>query len=217
MSKRFGVGLATPLLCAALMTGCGGDDGANDERRAQAPMTTAPAEGQVQGQNQHGAQGQSVVALSGCVEAAPGASQYVLRNVRFESGQGQGINPQRQTTTDRAQGITEGSWVRLDGGERGEDLRKYAGQRVTLTGMVADSGQNTIGTAGSAGHANESGARSQAAAPGSYPDKVKEEAGRMGTESMADGTAALVRVTALESTGEKCQTQQQRSPGTGQP
>lgn len=213
MPTRFGVGLATPLLCAALLTGCGGDDGANDERRAQTPMTTAPA--QVQGSSEHGAQAQATVALSGCVEMAPGGSQYVLRNVRFDSGQGQGMDPQRQTTTGGPQGITEGSWVRLDGGEREADLRKYAGQRVTLTGMVADSGQNTIGTAGSAGQPDESGARSQAGAPGSYSDRVKEEAGRMGTESMADGTAALVLVTAVESTGETCQTQQQRSPGPG--
>jgi hypothetical protein len=180
------------------MAACGGSDGANDERVAQQGRDNQPADATTDS-----ADARATVALSGCVEAAPGTDQYVLRNVRVEPPSGG--DPQRDTTTSGALGITEGSWVRLDGGDEADRMEQFAGQRVTLTGTIADSGRNTIGTAGTSGVRTESGDRSRAAGDRHYSEDVRDEAGRIARESMANGTAAEVHVTAMQGTGEKCQ------------
>jgi hypothetical protein len=146
------------------------------------------------------------------VEAAAGSNQYVLRNVRMEAQTAS--DPQRSTVSSGGHGITEGSWVRLDGGTEGQagaaDLKSHLGQRVTLKGTVADDGRNTIGTAGTPGVQTPTGDRSQAAAPGHHSEKQKGEMGRIARESMADGTAALVRVQEVSGTGERCAPAPQR-------
>jgi hypothetical protein len=185
------------MLCGTLfLVGCGGSDGANDDRRAAEPMTNRPEGARPQAQPS-----EAIVALSGCVEGAPGTDQFVLRQVRFEP---QEDGSQRETTAPPTPGITEGSWVRLDGADHAEELRQHAGQRVMLTGIIADTGRNTIGTAGTSGNETVSGDKTEAASRKDYPDKYAAEAGRIARESMANGTAAEVRVTALQSTGERC-------------
>jgi hypothetical protein len=185
MRKSWAFHLAAPMACATLMLGCD----RRDENRAEQASATAekPAE--------------ATVALTGCVEAAPGTNQYVLRQVRFDGNRP--VNPHNTTTTSGAHGITEGSWVRLDASD--QDLRSRLGQRVLITGAITDDGRNTIGTAGTSGSATPSGDASQAASRGHHSEKVKDEAGRIGRESMADGTAAEVRVKQVQGTGEKCE------------
>ena len=173
---------------------CGGSDGLNDDRpRNSASRASSPDEAAM-----------ATVSLSGCLEAAPGTDRYVLRNVRFEP-RAKG-DPQRTTTTAGGHGITEGAWVRLDGGHA--NLQDLLGQRVRLTGAVTDDGRNTIGTAGTTGVETPSGDTSQAASPEHHSDKVKKEAGRIARESMADGTAAQVRVQEISGTGDRCTTPQ---------
>jgi hypothetical protein len=196
--------MAVPLICVAVLIGCGGSDDANDDRRAQGPLSTAPADRPAPAQD--GDPAQATVSLTGCVEIAAGTNQYVLRNVRFQPREGG--DAQRDTSTAGPEGITEGAWVRLNGGDRAQELRAYAGQQVTLTGVIADSGRNTIGTSGAQGVPNHAGDASQAASPESHSDRVKSEAGRIARESIANGTAAEVRVHAVESTGERCQPDQ---------
>lgn len=199
LRERFtqGAAAASVALCVA----CGGSDGATQDRRAQAPD---------RGEQPPAAQ--ALVALSGCVEAAPGSNQYVLRNVRMEAQTAS--DPQRSTVTSGGHGITEGSWVRLDAGSEGQadavDLKSHLGQRVNLKGTVADDGRNTIGTAGTPGVQAPTGDQSQAAAPGHHSEKQKSEMGRIARESMADGTAALVRVQEVSGTGERCAPAPQR-------
>jgi hypothetical protein len=189
MKNSWAARVLVGLACAGAMA-CGGSDGANDDRprnsesRASSPDTAAAA----------------IVSLSGCLEAAPGTDRYVLRNVRFEP-RAEG-DSQRTTTTPGGHGITEGAWVRLDRGET--NLQDLLGQRVRLTGAVTDDGRNTIGTAGTTGVETPSGDKSQAASQEHHSDKVKKEAGRMARESMADGTAALVRVQEANGTGDRC-------------
>ena len=184
MSKMRVPRVAVPVMCATLMIGCGrSEEGAQSGQAGAEP----PA--------------QALVSLSGCIEAAPGTGHYVLRHVRFEprhSG-----DPHRDTTTPGPHGITEGSWVRLAAGN--QDLESRTGQRVTISGVITDSGQNTIGTAGSSGAVTASGDPSQAASKDHHSDKVKSEAGRIARESMANGTAAEVRVQQVQGTGERCQ------------
>jgi hypothetical protein len=171
-----------------MVSGCGGSDGANDERRAQAPRDTRPEAAAV-----------ATIALSGCLEAAPGSDQFVLRNVRWEPRAG---DPQATVTTPGGHGITEGAWVRLDGGD--QDLSNYLGQRVMIKGTIEDDGRNTRGTAGTAGVQTPTGDKSEASSPEHHSEKYKQEAGRIARESMADGTAALVKVGELSGTGDRC-------------
>jgi hypothetical protein len=177
------------LFCTVLMTGCGNTDGSTDDRTAR-----QPAAGQAE------KPAQATVSISGCVEAAPGPRQYVLRHVRFEPRETG--DPHIDTTTAGAYGITEGAWVRLRVGE--EDLGPHAGRRVTIVGTITDSGQNTIGTAGARGDRTPSGDQSQAASSQHYSGKVKAEAGRIARESMANGAAAEVAVEKVQARGEKC-------------
>jgi len=183
------VQLIWPVLCAAVMVGCGRRDAIDAERAAQQPQATKPEP-----------PAQAMVSLSGCIEVAPGPRQYVLRNVRFEPHQS--ADPHRHSTSAGAHGITEGAWVRLDAAD--QDLASKAGRRVTLTGVITDSGRNTIGTAGTSGAPTPAGDASQAASTEHHSDKVKSEAGRIARESMADGTAAEIRVKRVDASGEKC-------------
>ena len=183
------VQLIGSMLCAMLIAGCAGKDRATDEQSTQQPEAS-----------QNASPAQATVSLSGCVEAAPGPRQYVLRHVRFEPRETG--DPHIDTTTAGAYGITEGAWVRLRVGK--EDLGPHAGRRVTILGSITDSGQNTIGTAGTRGNPTPSGDESQAASSQRYSKKVKDEAGRIARESMANGTAAEVAVQKVQASGNKC-------------
>lgn len=190
MRKTLGHSLAV-MACAALIVGCRA--GRTDEDRPTQTQQPASSLGTVPSQ--------ALVSLSGCLETGvSGTGEYVLRNVRFEPAGGG--DPNRNTTTPGPRGITEGSWVRLSSSD---DLSAHAGKRVTITGAITDSGQNTIGTAGTSGNPLPSGDRSQAASTDHYSTKVKKEAGRIARESMANGTAAEVKVSSIQATGESCQ------------
>jgi hypothetical protein len=179
----------TVLLSGTVMVGgCGGSGRAHDERRAQATPEKQPEQPAV-----------ATITLSGCLEAATGTNQYVLRNVRWEPRAG---DPQATTTTPGGHGITEGAWVRVDGS--GQDLTGHLGERVKINGIIQDDGRNTIGTAGSPGVQTPTGETSQAASREHHSEKYKKEAGRIARESMADGTAALVKVREISGTGDRC-------------
>jgi hypothetical protein len=181
--------LIGPVLCTVLMIGCAGKDSSADERRTQQQPEVKPEPPAL-----------ATVSISGCVEAAPGPRQYVLRHVRFEPRETG--DPHIDTTTAGAHGITEGAWVRLRVGK--EDLGPHAGRRVTILGAITDNGQNAVGTAGTQGAQMPSGDASQAASSKHHSDKVKTEAGRIARESMADGAAAEVAVQKVQTSGDKC-------------
>jgi hypothetical protein len=189
MRNGWSIVLTALLGAAPMVAGCGGSDGTNDEIQAQAHNRNRP------GQQQAAA----TVSLSGCLEAAPGNNQYVLRNVRFEPRAG---DPHAATTTSGGHGITEGSWVRLDGSA--QDFSGHLGERVKINGTVSDDGRNTIGTAGTPGVQTPTGETSQAASSEHHSEKYKQEAGRIGRESMADGTAAQLKVQEISGTGDRC-------------
>ena len=182
--------VATAVLFSGLLliSACRGRDSANDELRAQAPRDAQPEAPAV-----------ATIALSGCLEAAPGSNQYVLRNVRWEPRAG---DPHATITTPGGHGITEGAWVRLDGS--GQDLSSHLGERVMIKGTIEDDGRNTRGTAGTAGVQTPTGDKSEAASREHHSEKYKQEAGRIARESMADGTAALIKVGELSGTGDRC-------------
>ena len=139
--------------------GCAGRESSTEERRAQQPEGSKPEP-----------PAKATVSISGCLEAASGPRQYVLRNVRFEPRETG--DPHIDTTTAGAHGITEGAWVRLRAGK--EDIGPHAGRRVTILGAITDNGQNTVGTAGTQGIQTPSGATSQAASSKHHSEKVTD-------------------------------------------
>jgi hypothetical protein len=188
MHKNWAVKLAS-LACAATMAACGGTDGANDDRPAQAGRT-APQQTQL-------------LTLSGCVQTAPGTSGFVLQNVRT----GSTTAPQGDTAaTPETSKITEGSWVRLSASNI--DLAQYVGKQVSVSGTIRDDGRSTIGTSGASGAATPSGDKSQAASSEHHSEKVKKEAGAIAQSSLATGTAPEVQVQSVNATG-NCTDQQQ--------
>jgi D-serine deaminase-like pyridoxal phosphate-dependent protein len=102
-------------------------------------------------------------------------------------------------------GLTENAWVRVDG----DQMESLMGQHVRLRGAVVDSGANTIGTAGVAGYEGHASDTSQADSDRHYAEKQKLEAGRIARESLANGSAAKLRVLNVERTGRgNCQAPQ---------
>jgi hypothetical protein len=82
-----------------------------------------------------GARGtQERVTVSGCVQGGSGNS-YELRH----------IGPGKPGTGQASASLPSGSWARLTGGK---EMKEYLGQRVTVDGWIADTGQSTIGTSG---------------------------------------------------------------------
>ena len=172
--------------CALLTFGCGSNAGAKrDDASSAAPV---------------GSQGrQETVRLSGCVELA-GMADYVLKRLHIE---GDDTDAAPRTTVHPAPaGIIEGSWVRLTGSR---DLPSLAGHRVVITGVVVDTGRNTIGTDGAAaGTVLLSGDVSQASTSDRHWTKVRKEAGPIARASIANGTAPEVKIIEVKDLGDGC-------------
>ena len=149
--------LAVAILTAAVGIACTGrTDGVGNDRRAQG--------GGERGLNQR-------MSLEGCVEAAAGTNAYVLRNVAEVTPPEQ---PQGQARMEHAPIVPRGSWVRLVSGN--DDLNKYLGKRVTITGEVRDAGGNTIGTSGQSSPMPRAG-EANSHAPQIAVEQVKEKDG----------------------------------------
>jgi hypothetical protein len=177
-----------PLACATfLVAGCGGN--------AQEPAAKTRLAQQSGG-------GSRQITLKGCVGTAPGTNQYVLQHVHLEP------IPEQASDVQSAPGtaITEGSWVKLRMGDD-DPLRANMGKVVSLRGTVIDDGLSTIGTGGQPAGPGERGARadqSRAAANEHYSGKVAKEAGPIGQQSLANGTAPEIAVESVVATGERC-------------
>lgn len=161
-------GLACVALGAVLLAGCSKAD--NDTHQS----------------------GSQQVSVKGCVEAAPGTNQYVLRNI---------------STTAADTGLTDGSWAKLRVGDADDQLRGHVGRMVSITGTITDSGRDTIGTGGQAAGPDDPGSRtdaSRAGKPEHYSEKVAKEAGPIGQQSLATGTAPEISVQTVTATASGC-------------
>jgi len=173
--------------CGLLVWGCGSGPGSDRHENHGSSATPVASQGR-----------QQAVRLSGCVGLSGTAiGGYVLHKVHIEGRDGQ--DPQ-QTSAHPPTGIVEGSWVRLTGAG---DLPALAGRRVLISGLIVDSGWSTIGTSVS-GVVLPSGDVSQAAGDEPHWKKVKKEAGPIGRDSIAAGTAPEVKVTEIKDLGETC-------------
>lgn len=106
------------------------------------------------------------VALRGCVQPAGVGQGWVLRHVVMVAPSEQ---PQGQDIVDNPV-VARGSWVRLEGGkDMTDNLKTYVNNEVTITGDVVASGENTIGTAGRGGSAQEQNPPKASVANGDAP------------------------------------------------
>jgi hypothetical protein len=129
-----------------------------------------------------------------------GMANYVLQRLHIEGNETDAAS--RTTVNPAPAGIVEGSWVRLTGIR---DLPALAGHRVVIIGVVVDTGRNTIGTGGvSSGVVVHSGDVSQASTRDRYWVKVRKEAGPIGRESIADGTAPEIKIIEIKDLGKGC-------------
>lgn len=171
---------------AVLAAGCGGDK-TTDYRAAQDAGGSAER-----------------ISLTGCVETAPGrGNEFALQHVRLEPLGGQ---PSDALTARQDTPITEGSWVRLAMADEAQ-LRDRMGERVTIVGSIRDDGRDRVGTGGPQPGPQQPDPRpheSQAGAEGHHSEKVRQEVGAIGQQTMATGYAPLVMVHQIEGTGEPC-------------
>lgn len=155
--------LAIALLTASIGVACTGrNDTVNNRRPEQS--------GGTRGVNER-------IALTGCVNEAPGGGdQFVLRDVAElpPAQQPQG----GQERMEHAPLVPRGSWVRLAMGN--DDLKKYLGKRVTVTGEIRDAGGNTIGTSGQSSPMPRAG-EANGQAPQVAVERVNETEGTCGT------------------------------------
>ncbi len=184
MRTTWAIRVAAPFAAAALIVGCSRGSHSSAAKR-----------------DDHGGAGAQTVSLKGCVEAAPGAKEYVLRQVQLEP-----VSMQRADSPS-AQGltVTEGSWVRLH--DSSDRLKPHLGQMVSVSGTMLDDGRNTIGTAGKATEPDEAESRtdaSRAASSEGHASKVTKEAGPIGRVSQANGSVPEMTVESVTATGQSC-------------
>ena len=130
--------LAVALLTATIGIACSGrNESVSNPRKVQS--------GGNRGVNER-------ISLEGCIQAAPGTKQFVLRDVVEVPPEQQ---PQGQERMEHAPLVPRGSWVRL--AMSGDELENHLGKHVTITGEIRDAGGNSIGTAGQSSPAPRAG------------------------------------------------------------
>lgn len=179
--------LAIPVASAAILAGCTQEvaDDLGDDRTAMGNRAN---------------RAQQEVSLTGCVATGHGNNQLMLHNVRSVSPSDDGAGATAPGHTN----IPENVPIRLAMNDA--QVEGLVGYTVSVTGLLSD-GRNTIGTTSEPTGPNESESRvdrSQAATNQHHSDKVREEAGPIGTRAMNNGTFPELAVTRIDSTGEKC-------------
>lgn len=183
--------LGVTVVSAAILAGCQ----KGQDRTAIDQATNQPR------QNQQ-------ITISGCLGIGVGTNQFMVTAVQLaplaeqpSDAPSTSVNP-----------ITPDAQVRLAYDET-EELERLVGQKVTVTGYVIDDGRNTIGTSGpnpgqtpANGKLESRDDKSAAATDQHHSGKVRQEAGPIGQQSMANGTFPEMRVAKINGSGEKCTT-----------
>jgi len=142
------------------------------------------------------------IAVTGCLGAGTGTNQYMLTHVRAVP---LGSQPSDALSSANVT-IPDDSAMRLSA-ENEEQLTSLVGQTVTVAGLLRDDGHNTIGTSGRPAGENQPEPRtdqSQAVTDQHQSEKVREEAGPIGNQSMNNGTYPELTVERINGTGQKC-------------
>jgi hypothetical protein len=183
------------IFAASLAGGCWGHtDSVDNDRKVQA--------GGKRGMEER-------IKVEGCLQGAPGAPgrEYVLAQVTMG---GPATQPQGQETMEHGPLVAAGSWVRVAPGS--EDLKNYIGQRVSITGEVVDTGDNTLGTSGRV-EPNKEGANDhekfeQSSRDASTnPDRAMPPSTVTPANSNANGNAPKIAVEKIEKLAGSCEHQ----------
>jgi hypothetical protein len=146
-------------------------------------MAACARGGDPRNEQRGGARGtQERITATGCVQGGSGNTYELRRLVEAPVAQ--------QTTGQLASRppLPAGSWARLTG----KDMKEYAGQRVTIEGWIADTGQSTIGTSG----VNDPGARGETKDAQPLQNTVKAP-----TDAVANGRAPEIAVEKVKAQG----------------
>jgi hypothetical protein len=190
MNRTWRLKVCAPIAGAVLLAGCTQEVG-NGGTQNRTPIDNATNQ---QKQNPQ-------VSLTGCVTTGIGTNQFMLRDIRPAALAEQPTDALSSTNSK----IPDNVPVRLAMADA-DEIEKLVGQTVSVTGTLSD-GANTIGTTGDQkgpGQTQPRTDQSQAATPQHHSEKVREEAGPIGTQSMNNGTFPELRVTKVAGTGQKC-------------
>ena len=149
--------------------------------------------------DQAGARRQSFrIALQGCVEQASHGNAFTLNDVYIKPPAEQ---PMGAETMENGPLVAPGSWVRLD--DQSEDLKQFLGKRIEVIGVVAQTGENTIGTSGKADTPHEEYARSSGSVY-TNPDRNGTPTNVAPASADSNGNAPLVAVEHIKQISDSC-------------
>ena len=184
MRTTWAVGVAAPLMAAAMIVGCSKGSHSSAGKR-----------------DDLGGAKYQTVSLKGCVEKAPGSNEYVLRQVQIDAASMQ----RSDASSARGLTVTDGSWVRVY--DSSDQLKRHLGQVVSVSGTIIDDGRNTIGTSGKATEPDEAESpvdASRAASSEHHASKETKEAGPIGRVSQSNGSVPEMSVERVTATGQSC-------------
>lgn len=167
----------------ALATGCAGGAASLDNNR----------------HDQAGARRTSFrLALEGCVQQASHGNDFTLNSVYVKPAAEQ---PTGAEPMDKGPVVARGSWVRLD--DQSEDLKQFLGKRIEVIGVVADTGDNTIGTSGKNEEAHAKYVRSSGSVY-TNPDRNGTPTNVAPASADANGNAPLIAVEHVKQIADSC-------------
>ena len=180
--------LCVPLASAAVLTGC-----TQEVSDSRTDRTTIDQATNQQRQDLR-------LAMTGCLGAGTGTNQYMLNHARPMP---LAVQPSDAMSAANVT-IPEDTRIRLASNDT-EQLTELVGYTVQVQGILRSDGRNTIGTTGTARDAADMrNDRSQAATDQHFSNKVAQEAGPIGLQSMNNGTFPEMVVLQIKSTGERC-------------
>jgi len=191
MSTKWILKLCIPVASAAILGGC------TQEVKDDNGQNRTAIDGSLDRNRQ-----KMEIAVTGCLGAGTGTNQYMLTHVRAVP---LGSQPSDALSSANVT-IPDDSAMRLSA-ENEEQLTSLVGQTVTVAGLLRDDGHNTIGTSGRPAGENQPEPRtdqSQAVTDQHQSEKVREEAGPIGNQSMNNGTYPELTVERINGTGQKC-------------
>jgi len=191
MSTKWILKLCVPLASAAVLAAC------TQEVKDDNGQNRTAIDGSLDRNRQ-----KMEIAVTGCLGAGTGTNQYMLTHVRPVP---LGSQPSDALSSANVT-IPNDSSMRLSA-KNEEQLTSLVGQTVTVAGLLREDGRNTIGTSGHPAAANQPEPRtdqSQAATDQHHSEKVREEAGPIGNQSMNNGTYPELTVERVNGSGQKC-------------
>lgn len=138
------------------------------------------------------------IALEGCVEEAPRAIGFTLNQVYVKPPAEQPIGGE---TMEHGPLVANGSWVRLN--DQSEDLTQFLGKRIAVVGVVASTGDNTLGVSAKAQDDHNKYVRSSGDVY-TNPDRAGTPLSVAPASANANGDSPLIAVEHVDTIADSC-------------